>query len=356
MKGSPRAAVAVLALVAGALFHAPSVIAQETENPHGSLPVGLDCIACHTTGGWDILREPLGFEHGASSGFRLDGAHATTSCAGCHLDLRFDAPRIPPLECGACHEDVHGGRTVDACAACHATDSFFEVDGELAHARTSLPLTGAHLQVPCQGCHDRDRLLFTGLDPECTSCHLDDYEGSTVVDHVASGLSTQCLDCHTELGWADSPYFDHPSVSGGYLLEGDHAFLACVSCHQVPGMTLLFPVPTAEDDCVTCHQADYDGAHAGDGYPVTCPLCHTQSDWNGATAHDERFFPIYSGPHRQAWTGCGDCHTVPMDFAFFTCLECHQHNQADMADKHSEVNNYIYESAGCLSCHPTGRH
>ena len=42
-------------------------------------------------------------------------------------------------------------------------------------------------------------------------------------------------------------------------------------------------------------------------------------------------------------------------FGAFTCLSCHAHNRADMADEHSDVNGYTYNSQACLTCHPRGR-
>lgn len=407
----------------------PGVTAQGTGNPHGELPPGLTCSSCHTPEGWSPLREPLDFTHGARSGFTLDGAHRDAPCAGCHLDLRFDAPRIGPLECGACHQDPHRGRLVDACAACHGTRSFQEVDGELAHARTQLPLTGAHLQLPCENCHVQDRLLFTGVDPGCVTCHLEAYRSAAVVDHEGSGFSTDCTACHSDLGWADSPRFDHASASGGYPLVEAHALVRCAGCHQLPGMTplfqatgpddcyachqadyqeehggsfstdclrchtqrswegalfdhgaegafpllgsharidctachvvpgyaLLFPAPAGNEDCVACHRADYDREHAGDGYPTTCATCHGVEDWDASLEHDARFFPIFSGAHREKWDRCTECHTTPADFSFFSCVDCHQHNRADTDADHREVNDYLYESAGCYACHPSGR-
>ena len=54
----------------------------------------------------------------------------------------------------------------------------------------------------------------------------------------------------------------------------------------------IFPVPAAPDDCVACHQADYDREHAGEGYPTTCALCHGVNDWDADFRHDSDFFPI----------------------------------------------------------------
>ena len=46
---------------------------------------------------------------------------------------------------------------------------------------------------------------------------------------------------------------------------------------------------------------------------------------------------------------------MPDDFAAFTCLTCHDHNQTDMDEKHKEEPEYIYDSVACLDCHPDGK-
>ncbi|MGD2070227.1 MAG: hypothetical protein PVI57_16245, partial [Gemmatimonadota bacterium] len=104
---------------------------------------------------------------------------------------------------------------------------------------------------------------------------------------------------------------------------------------------------------VACHQADYDGEHAGSGFPTTCRDCHTPATWDDATFdHDAQFFPIYRGTHQGTWSDCGQCHTTSGDFGVFTCLTCHSRSETD--PDHDEVGGYVYESGACLSCHPTG--
>ena len=90
---------------------------------------------------------------------------------------------------------------------------------------------------------------------------------------------------------------------------------------------------------------------------ANCVQCHDEERWEDAiyTEHDALYFPIFSGPHQGRWSSCAECHEVPSDFGVFTCLTCHEHNQADMDDKHSEEQDYRYESAACLDCHPSGR-
>jgi hypothetical protein len=67
------------------------------------------------------------------------------------------------------------------------------------------------------------------------------------------------------------------------------------------------------------------------------------------------YFPIYSGKHKNEWDQCNECHTNPSNYAVFTCIECHEHNnQNDVDNDHNGVNDYVYESSACLSCHPDG--
>ncbi|MGD2121575.1 MAG: hypothetical protein PVJ76_07515, partial [Gemmatimonadota bacterium] len=115
--------------------------------------------------------------------------------------------------------------------------------------------------------------------------------------------------------------------------------------------------PVDGNDCVACHQADYDGEHAGSGYPTNCAACHTPTVWIPANFdHDRDYFPIFSGKHRGKWSvsGCSTCHTNPDNFSSFTCFACHKHNQTNMDNDHSEVSGYEYSSPACLSCHPNG--
>ena len=121
--------------------------------------------------------------------------------------------------------------------------------------------------------------------------------------------------------------------------------------------TEVGPPPAGNDDCATCHTADYESAHAGSGFPVTCVDCHGQTTWEDATFdHDASKFPIYSGEHRNEWNQCADCHRqAPVSFATFSCIDCHEHRQSEMDDEHQGENGYVYDSVFCFSCHPQGR-
>lgn len=426
---------AVLVTVVALL--APRVRAQQTPlptNPHGPLPARVDCADCHTSADWRRLRPDPTFDHSRATRFALTGGHATVTCARCHLDLRFDEPKAEAAQCASCHVDVHRGNLGQDCARCHNTDAFRDVEAFALHQRTAFPLTGAHLNTPCESCHKTDRAgTFVAVPRECVACHQSalTQAAASGVDHT--GFPRDCTQCHVTLSWSGGTAFDHVSASAGYALEGAHSVQRCVSCHTTPGFGLRFaPAPTSNQDCVACHQSDYARVHGGQGYPTTCTDCHNASSWDAdfdhavtaggfalqgahqsraCTAchlpagnalrwapppsgnsdcvachlpdwqrehsvdlfpqtctschaqnswastfnHDASEFPINAGPHRGTWTSCATCHTTPGDYKVFTCLSCHEHNQADMNDKHREQSGYSYESQRCYSCHRNGR-
>ncbi len=322
--------------------------AQATANPHGRLPEGMDCSACHTSEGWTPARADMAFRHDAVADFPLTGAHGQVPCRGCHLDLRFDEPRAAPTDCATCHADVHEGRMVDDCASCHTTTSFQDVDGEAVHLRTGFPLTGAHLQLTCESCHADDRGgAFSPLPSDCGSCHMADYREARSLDHVAGGLPTDCTTCHGTLAWADAPAFDHGALSGFELL-GAHAAVACSGCHQVPGMAPLFEA-TSPRDCVACHRADFDREHPGSSLTTECLTCHTVDAWQAPDFdHGVTGFPL-QGAH--AGVECGSCHVdghrallFPAPAGPGDCVACHR------ADFDREHGGSGFPTT-CLTCH-----
>ena len=329
---------------------------QLAEHPHGPLPAGLDCASCHSAQAWSPLKEHPDFDHNRTD-FPLLGAHTRTQCASCHLELRFDEPKLQVDDCASCHVDVHQGNLSDNCASCHNSESFSDVDGLAVHAQTSFPLTGAHEQLVCEACHTNDLGgAFTFLDTACIACHEADYDGAQTIDHRALGFPTDCEQCHSTLAWAHAVAFDHATASNGFDLVGAHARIRCESCHEPETLTPIFATAD-ENDCVACHQSDYDREHQGSGFPTTCLTCHNTDSWEGALFrdHDQAFFPIFSGKHKGEWDSCQTCHIEPQSFQVFTCLNCHEHRQSKMDDKHREVRGYVYDSLQCYACHPDGR-
>jgi hypothetical protein len=338
---TPARSLAFAAAAVGlALSLAPAARAQSARPGH--FP-GDDCARCHSTQGWERLRAAVsGFEHGAT-GFPLRGAHAALTCDRCHDGARGARGRSA---CATCHADPHRGEQGEDCARCHDERSFAMKDALLRHRETRFPLTGAHALVDCGACHlDRAAGRFAGVPTECLGCHLRDYQATTSPNHVASGFSTRCDDCHRPTAWRAAKIF-HDRF---FPLTGAHATTPCASCHQNGRYA---GTPT---DCYACHQADYaattNPVHASAGFGTTCRDCHSTSAWQPSTFDHERFFPISSGPHRRA---CTDCH-LTSSYASFDCLHCHTKSDADH-DHLGKVSGYVYDNAACYRCHPRGTH
>jgi len=320
------------------------------------------CLDCHNQSSW----EDASFDHtSVANGFELVGAHEVAVCASCHVEpgyeLTFNPPPSGNEDCLTCHQSdydaEHGGGFPETCLDCHNQSTWD--DASFDHAGLSgFELVGAHEVAVCASCHVEPGYELTFSPPpsgndDCITCHQSDYNS----EHGGSNFPPTCLTCHNQVTWDDAT-FSHPDVSNGFELIGAHEIAACESCHTVPSYDLVFtPPPSGNDDCITCHQSDYNSEHGGSGFPITCLDCHSQTTWDDASFdHDAAFFPIYSGEHRGEWSQCSDCHrSAPVTFATFSCIDCHEHSQSRMNDEHDDVSGYVWDSIACLSCHPDGR-
>lgn len=236
------------------------------------------CARCHGEEGFRELRQP--FDHGAWTGFVLDGAHASMACSACHgsaerastgrtfglVSARFPGP---PVLCATCHRDPHAGafdregmpRRVggaEGCARCHTTRSFRELAREsFDHAAfAAFPLEGQHAAAACEACHvpPRDppaggRRLGPAAGTECAGCHADPHAGQLARDGV-----TACERCHAPSSFAEVR-FDHARDSR-FALDERHARLDCAACHR--------PSPLADGRVITRYKP----------LGTTCADCH----------------------------------------------------------------------------------
>ncbi len=324
----------------------------ETNNNHNGISgyVYEDnaCLACHPNG------EALdNFDHNLTN-FPLTGAHVGVNCQECHTNGYAGTSTF----CFDCHQQDFEASTnpnhtalnfPNDCASCHTTAPGWSPATFDLHDNY-YPLTGGHALVAndCAACHNGN---YNNTPTTCAACHQSDYNSSTNPNHTALNFPNDCASCHTtDPGWSPASFDIHDDY---YPLNGAHALIAdnCVACHN--GNYNNTP-----NTCFGCHQPDYNSAnnpnHSGDGYPTDCTLCHDEDSWASSFDHDGDFFPIYSGKHKNKWDVCADCHINANDFSIFSCIDCHEHdNPAELADKHSGVNGYIYESSACYSCHPS---
>jgi hypothetical protein len=324
-------------------------VAAQT-SPHGDAFTAT-CKDCHSTTGWKVDLKNLVFNHGATK-FPLTGQHQAVACRACHVSLEFSKA---PVECVSCHTDMHGRTVGDDCGRCHNTKAWIINNITEMHRQSRFPLVGAHVTADCYDCHKNatsNLLLFGPLGVECYDCHEKDYTSAVNPNHVAGNYSKNCTDCHkmTSTTWAGA------GINHNFFpLTGGHAGVACNTCHKTPDYASTSP------ECYSCHAANYNSTtnpnHGSLGFSTACQTCHsTNPGWKPAEYrdHDAKSFPIYSGKHNGVWSNCNECHTNPASYAQFTCIDCHDHNQSEMNNKHEGVTGYAWNSPACFSCHPTG--
>lgn len=315
-----------------------------TDPDHMAVGYSTDCASCHTTNpGWT----PATIDHDF---FPLTLGHDIQDCTECHTTGNY-SDASP--ECVSCHQSDYDATTdpdhlavgySTDCVACHTTNPGWSpalVDHDF------FPLTLGHDIQDCTECHTTGN--YSDASPECVSCHQSDYDNTTDPNHSDAQFSTNCVECHTtNPNWTPVTW-DHNDF---YPLNGAHAIIAsdCMVCHN--GDYINTP-----NTCVGCHLDDYnnttDPNHSAAQFPTDCMECHTETAWEPSTFnHDGEYFPIYSGSHQDEWNQCIDCHTNPNDYSIFTCITCHTETETN--NDHSEVNDYVYESTACLSCHPNG--
>lgn len=323
------------------------VARSRVDNPHGKLRE--ECSTCHSADSWKIVKMGAKFDH-SKVGFKLEGAHASANCMGCHTSLEFAQART---QCASCHTDPHRSELGPDCARCHGARNFLDRGPMVrAHQLTRFPLTGSHAGLDCESCHSataQGHMQFVGTQAQCASCHMAQYKAAKSPDHVAGQYPLDCATCHAATTW-NGARFNHDAT--GFPLTGRHTATACASCH---GDGVYAGKPTT---CISCHTTDYNTAtpnHTAAGLAANaCASCHNTTVWTGAlfSAHDASYFRIYSGRHNRNWADCSTCHTNATNFAVFTCLSCHPHdNQAVTDGHHVGRSGYSYDSAACFRCH-----
>ena len=321
-----------------------------TQNPNHSLAgFSTNCLDCHS-----LLQDKWSAEIFAHNFFPLTGGHKLQSCFSCHqTGGNFKGLST---DCYSCHQNDYVVTTNPPhttnnfptnCKQCHRVQGWKPASFD--HSATQFPLTGAHVNTDCSSCHKNG---YTALPTSCVSCHQTNFNSTTNPNHSALSLSSDCQNCHsTNPGWKPALFSIHNNY---YQLIGAHAQIAnsCASCHNSN-------YNNTPNSCYGCHQSDYTNTtnppHQTSQFPTDCSPCHTQNAWTPTTFdHDNPYFPIYSGKHQGKWNTCADCHTVPSNYNVFSCIDCHEHNQADMNSEHQGVSGYAYASNECLSCHPRG--
>ncbi|HKV76063.1 MAG TPA: cytochrome c3 family protein [Gemmatimonadales bacterium] len=317
----------------------------------------------------DSLRR---FDH-ARTGWKLEGAHATLECGKCHQSRFQNSPGWKLLpgtrtstgwlglerDCAGCHRDPHGGALGKDCTSCHGAEKWKPVPG-FDHARTSYPLTGAHVDVACAKCHADPRMATrkdsTGAPvpvykplphAQCSACHNDPHAGK---------FGAVCSQCHQTRSFTaiDSAGFNHSRTR--YPLQGRHAAVACARCHERGGVKVKDPAFAA---CGSCHGDAHAGLALIDNRPADCAACHTTQGFAVASftlaQHAATRYPL-EGKHQTV--ECESCHArqtgtaarslgtsgIVMRPASTRCTSCHgQDHGMQLANRR--------DNGECSTCH-----
>jgi hypothetical protein len=238
---------------------------QRRQDDRYSLRLGTRCADCHTPFSWKKV-DPALWSHETNVGFRLEGIHRTLDCEACHGSAGFTAQQP---DCFGCHEsDYNGTREPNhaqagfptSCPSCHDQRAWH--NASFNHT-SNFVLRGRHASAACSDCHKNG--VYQGTSPECISCHLADYNGTTDPNHSSAGFPTNCDQCHgtSFSGWSGAN-FDHPFP----ISSGRHA-VACSECHQTSDFRVF--------SCLGCHeQASTNSHHSGvTGYSYNSTACYS---------------------------------------------------------------------------------
>ncbi|MFA6467990.1 MAG: hypothetical protein WCW35_03765 [Bacteroidota bacterium] len=338
---SSRSVTVLMYLIVGLWLSVQTVFAQSS--PHG--PLKLPCTDCHTTASWKELAASMKFNH-ATTGFLLQGAHASIQCLQCHTSKRFAGTSS---ECFSCHQKDFSkamapnhqvGLLSHECLSCHTLNSWRPSVFE--HAKTNFQLVGAHASVECSSCHVNSR--FRGLPNDCFFCHQKDFSTTQTPNHVASQFSHDCLTCHRMNSWQPS-FFDHNRTN--FSLAGIHASLECSSCHtngRFKGIA---------KDCFSCHQKEYIAAvnpnHSAAQFDHNCIACHSTNGWSPSTFDHAKTEFRLTGAHIAE--ECSKCHTGGVfKGTSKECYPCHQKDLDKLVHPDHTKGQFSHE---CLTCHTT---
>ncbi|MEZ4918995.1 MAG: cytochrome c3 family protein [Saprospiraceae bacterium] len=314
----------------------------QTDNEHmgvgGYSYTSPACLACHPTGDADNI-----FDHSTTS-FPLTGVHLTTDCLECHASGFAGTP----TNCSACHQmdfdgstnPNHGALGIPTdCEMCHVTSGWDPAAFPIHD--NYYPLNGAHTAIAddCVTCHNGD---YNNTPNTCVACHQPDFDGAANPSHTNNQFPTDCIQCHNENAWVPSS-FDH-SI---WPLEGEHANVPeCIECHVGGNYT------STPNTCVECHQTDYDATsnpdHDNIGINTDCETCHNPSGW------DPALFPIHdnyyqlNGAHLAIADDCVTCHNGDYNNTPNTCVACHQADY-DATNNPNHADNQF--PTDCMECH-----
>lgn len=329
---------------------------DESKGFHASSKVkGKDCIICHSDHygrNYDIVHLMKDkFDHN-DTGYKLEGKHAKKDCQDCHKKENIADSQLKNKHetflglndrCLTCHEDFHQKTLSVNCLNCHVADAF-KPASKFDHTKAKFQLKGRHAEVACVKCHaisirnGKSFQQYAGLQfQNCVSCHKDPHENK---------FGQNCTQCHVENSFhtvKSTGQFDHSKT--GFLLEGQHAQVACKLCHKVS-----ITAPVKHEKCTDCHKDYHKNQFMKDGKSPDCSECHDATGFTKFSysfeKHNLTKFKL-EGAHQA--TPCFECHKREKDWNFRgigeRCVDCHKDIHQNLIDAK------YYPSQKCESCH-----
>lgn len=345
------------------------------------------CVACHELNhrDFDDERLTLTAEQHAHAGFPLVAPHDAVACTDCHAADGTFAERHSgrsPDDCRSCHGDPHGGQfdrsplADQGCVSCHARTHFAPHGFDLAaHAKTALPLDGAHAEQDCEACHQQQSeqhpRRFRGTPSRCEQCHDDAHLGAFAHKRVQLEAEPRgaCALCHRTDAWASLEHarFDHQDWAG-FRIDGAHGQIDCTDCHARTDEPDRFGrrfgrVPEHAGSgvgCQRCHGDPHEGQFDRDGVPTSvdgregCRRCHGTSSFRALPyGFDHAQFSGFELVGKHAGLDCSQCHE-PLGNATSTGRTWGKAKGTACADCHTDPHRGQFERLGgtdCTRCH-----
>lgn len=259
------------------------------------------CDGCHLDGGpgWKGMR----FDHDTKTKFKLTGKHVQATCMTCHREREPKGfEKFESFKCGDCHrhQEAHCGQFgMENCERCHVKGG--DRTSRFDHNATRFKLDGAHAKPACEKCHLEQKLgesaicktaiKYTGLDPNCITCHEDKLHKGE--------LGNECARCHTGGRDFKAVAFDH-NQDARFSLTGFHGIVECETCHP----KRKYKINKAR--CEECHQKDdVHQQKLGDD----CAKCHETT--GGAPKFDHNIHTKFDRQGVHARIECARCHFLP---------------------------------------------
>lgn len=289
---------------------------------------GNDCNSCHVTESFKKIKNLEKFDH-AKTNYPLLGKHQNVKCTDCHKGGLNTKPKYE--KCINCHSDYHVGEFTKNnyqtdCGVCHDVNGFSLTSFSTErHKETKFLLTGSHLAIPCQSCHQKNNKWKFRIDRgNCINCHRnvhgDSFSKKIYDDDI-------CVTCHNSEKW-NVVSFNHKLT--GFELLGVHQKQDCRKCHlykdQNSSEKISFRV---KSECTTCHKDIHAGQFTNND-TADCARCHHFDNWKpDRFDHNKSRFKLEGAHLKQP------------------CYKCHK----TVVDEKGKYIKYKFDEVKCATCH-----